>query len=94
MRARVKNRTETRRTIQAPNYGRTQDAMLSFGGRQSLEGGSEGEVGARQRQEDAESHRLAVVEAGVWWPPRVVDVRLVPVGEKGTAGVEEVSQEE
>lgn len=91
MRARVKNCAESRRTIQAPNDGRTQDTMLGLDGRQSLEGRPEGEVGARQRQEDAESHRLAIVEAGVWWPARVVDVRLVPVGEKGTASVEEIS---
>lgn len=39
------------------------------------------EVRRQQAQAESRRHGLSVVELGVWWPPRIEDVRLVPVGQ-------------
>lgn len=91
MRARIENRTYTSHTIHTPYQGRGQHAVFRFSGSEIGEGGPESVVRRCESEEHAERHCLAVVEFGVRWPARVVDVGCVPVGDEGAGGVGEVA---
>ena len=91
MRAWVENRTYTSRAVHASYQSRAQDAIFRLLGREIGKSGSESIVGGCEREEHAERHCLAIVEFGVWWPARVVDVCYAPVGDEGAGGVKEVA---
>ena len=91
MRARVEDRADARRAVHAPYQGRAQDAVFRLPGGEIGKGGSESIVRGCQSEEHAERHCLAVVEFGVWWPARVMDVRYAPVGDEGAGGAGEVA---
>ena len=91
MRSWVENRTYARRAVHASYQGRAQDAVFRLPGSEVGEGGSESIVRGCESEEHAERHCLAIVEFGVWWPARVVDVCYAPVGDEGAGGVKEVA---
>ncbi len=94
---RVQNRRQPRRTIKTPNQRRIKHTLPSQAsrsnsrrrcGRRSLVS----KIQTHSREENAQSHCLAVVEARVGRPAGVVDVRLVEIGCEGSHGVEEVGE--
>ena len=91
MRARVENRTDAGHAVHASYQGRSQHTVFRFPGSEVGKGRSESIVCRCESEEHSERHCLAIVEFGVWWPARVVDVGFVPVGDERACCVGEVA---